>query len=284
MKPPLKRFFMIIVLVFGCVPPVMANQPPGPGVSLPQILMLPLMAFFTVLAGAYPILRSEQKSRIGRAGKWLGLAVLFILGMINEFFSMLVTCLFGSIAVYRGVRLVNWGWKSNSRSETHKWRLTLAGVALCLLALFLMGSAVVFVGYWPDLHQSYQVNALKRLIAFEIAYGRTAKERTGETRFYKVRPGDGNEYAQAVLRRGNVSVNFDSDDKHFTVFVLPYSKFPPWPYRHWTKQGSYRADETGQIRMIWVQRSDEVCPADAPVVMKVDEEDIGQMMKHVYLE
>jgi hypothetical protein len=72
-------------------------------------------------------------------------------------------------------------------------------------------------------------------------------------------------------------VDFDPDDKHFTVYVLPYSKFPPWPYRIWTKQGSYRADETGQIRMIWVKRVDEICPADAPIVIKVDEEDIREM-------
>src|SRR5260370_36518675 len=46
-----KRFYLIVVFVFGCVTPVMANQPPGPGVSLPQILMLPLMALFTALCG-----------------------------------------------------------------------------------------------------------------------------------------------------------------------------------------------------------------------------------------
>jgi hypothetical protein len=65
-------------------------------------------------------------------------------------------------------------------------------------------------------------------------------------------------------------------------FVSPYSKFPPRPYRHWTKQRSYRADETGQIRMIWVQRTDEACPADAPIAMKADEEEIREMMKVVY--
>jgi hypothetical protein len=34
--------------------------------------------------------------------------------------------------------------------------------------------------------------------------------------------------------------------------------------------------------MIWAKRADEVCPADAPVVMKVSEEDIREMMKMVY--
>ncbi len=67
-----------------------------------------------------------------------------------------------------------------------------------------------------------------------------------------------------------------------TSQVLPYSEFPPWPYGHWTKQGSYRADETGQIRMIWAKRADEVCPADAPIVMKVEEKDIREMMNKVY--
>ena len=85
-----------------------------------------------------------------------------------------------------------------------------------------------------------------------------------------------------LLQHHNVRVDFDPDDKHFTIFVLPYSKFPPWPYRLWTTQSSYRADETGQIRMIWVKRIDETCPSNGPIVMKVDEEDIRELMKAVY--
>ena len=284
MKPLLKRFCMSVVLVFGCVPPVMANQPPGPGVSLPQILMLPLMAVFTAFGGAYAILRAKKKSRIARVGKWVAVAALFLFGFVHEGISMLVTCVFGILAISRGVRMVWWGLKPSALLagvETRGWRLAIAGVAMCLVALFLMGSAVVFVGYWPDSYQGGQIRYLKRLLAYEIAYGRAEKEQTGETRLYRIKPGDENEYTRELFRHGNVRVDFDPDDKHFTIYVLPYSKFPPWPYGHWTKQGSYRADETGQIRMIWVKRIDEVCPADAPIVMKVDEDDVREMMKVV---
>ena len=287
MNSLIKRFCLAVVLFLVGASPALANQPPGPGVSLPQILMLPLMALLTALGGAYSILRTEKQSRSGRAGKWIAVVILFLCGFTQEFASMLVTCVFGAIAIYRGVRMVMWGWKPAASpplpdSGSRGWRLTLAGVALCVVALFLMTTAVVFVGYWPDLHQGGQVRSLKRLLAFEIAYGRTEKEQTGETRFSRIKPGNENEYARALLRHGNVRVNFDPDDKHFTVYVLPYSKFPPWPYRHWTEQGSYRADETGQIRMIWAKRADEICPADAPVVMKVEEEDIREMMNKVY--
>src|SRR5258708_7033762 len=156
MNSLIKRFCLAVVLVLVGVSPTLANQPPGPGVSLPQILMLPLMALLTAVGGAYSILRAEKKSRLGRAGKSVAVAVLFLLGFMHEFASMLVTCVFGAIAIYRGVRMVRWGWKPAASapmtdSGPRGWRLTRAGVALCVVALFLTGSAVVFVGYWPDL-------------------------------------------------------------------------------------------------------------------------------------
>jgi hypothetical protein len=283
-----KRFFFFVAVVLTCATPVMANQAPGPGVSLPQILMLPLMTLFTALGGAYSILRAEKKSKAGKAGKWVAVAVLFLWGFTHEVASMLVTCVFGAIAIYRGICMIKWGMMPGTStpllsSKVPGWRLIPAGIAICVVATLLMESAVVFVGYWPDLYQGSQVSNLKRVLAFEIAFGRTKKEQTGETRFYRINRTDENVwYIQELLRHDNVRVDFDREDKHFTVYLLPYSKFPPWPYRHWTKQGSYRADETGQIRMIWAKRADEVCPADAAVVMKVTEEDIREMMKMVY--
>jgi hypothetical protein len=278
-----KRFYLIAAFVLGSVTPVMANQPPGPGVSLPQTLMLPLMALFTALGGAYSILRAEKKSRFGKAGKWLAIVVLFVFGFTHEGASLLVTCLFGAVALHRGVRMVRWGLKPPAPAAVPSpgvpgWRLISAGTMMSLVALYLMGSAVVFVNYWPDIYQRLQVTQLKRLLASEIAYGRKQKEQTGETRFYRIKPGDDSEwYTQELLHHGNVRLDFNPDEKHFTIYLLPYSKFPPSPYRFWTKQGSYRADETGQIRMVWAGRADEVCPADAPVVMKVEEEDIRKM-------
>ena len=281
MTPFVKRSCWIVVFAFGSVTPAMANQPPGPGVGLAQTLMLPLMALFTALGGAYAILRAK-KSRLEKIGKWVAIGVLFLWGFTHEGASLLVTCLFGTVAVYRGVRMVAWGMKSETSATVRSprvpgWRLISAGVMMSLVALYLMGRALVFVNYWPEPYQRAHITYLKKLLASEIAYGRTQRQQTGGTRFYRIKPDyDSERYIQELLRHGNVRVDFSPDEKHFTFHVLPYSKFPPWPYPFWTKQGSYRADETGQIRMVWVRRSDEACPGDAAVVMKVEEEDIHE--------
>ena len=66
--------------------------------------------------------------------------------------------------------------------------------------------------------------------------------------------------------------------------IIPY-RFPFFPYNYLTSQPSYRADETGQIRMAHVHKGDQICPADAPVVMKVSNEDIQKELsaakKHI---
>lgn len=285
MKGLTKRCACIFVFALLSVSPAFANQPPGPGVGLPQILMLPMMALFTALGGGYAILRAEKKTRLGKAAKWIAIVVLFVLGFTHEGFSMLVTVLFGVFAISRGARMIRWGMRSAKSpampgAAVQTWRLITAGALMSAMALFLIGSALVFVNYWPDIYQRWQIINLKRVLASEIAYGRAQKQQTGETRFYRIKSGDNNDgYADELLRHGNVRVDFSSDQKHFTIYILPYSKFPPWPYRLFTKQGSYRADEGGQIRMVQVQRRDQVCPPDAPVVMTVQEEDISEAIK-----
>lgn len=92
---------------------------------------------------------------------------------------------------------------------------------MCLVALFLMGSAVVFVGYWPDLYQGGQVRNLKRFLAFEIAYGRKKEEETGQIRFYGIKPGDENEYVRQLLQHHNVRVDFDPGQAlHYFRFAV----------------------------------------------------------------
>jgi len=63
--------------------------------------------------------------------------------------------------------------------------------------------------------------------------------------------------------------------------MLPKARFPFFPYNHLTSQPTYRADETGKIRMISVHHQDAVCPPDAPVVMQVTEQDIQEMLKRL---
>jgi hypothetical protein len=47
------------------------------------------------------------------------------------------------------------------------------------------------------------------------------------------------------------------------------NRFPFFPYNYLLSQPSYRADETGQIRMIYVHNENKLCPENAPVVMNV---------------
>jgi hypothetical protein len=285
MNTPAKRAAWIGLFALVSVAPAFANQPPGPGVSLPQTLMLPMMALFTALGGGYAILRSKKKSRSRTVTKWIAIVALFLFGFTHEGASLMVTILFGAVVIYRGARMIRWGdalWAipGNAGVSIRPWRLIIAGALMNLIALYLVGSALVFVNYWPDSYQHMQLTDLKKILASEIAYGRTRKQQTGETRFYPIKARqDRDRYEEDLLRHGNVRVDFSSDERHFTVYVLPYSAFPPWPYLFWTKQGSYRADESGQIRMVWVQRRDQLCPSDAPVVMKVEEEDIGKALQ-----
>lgn len=277
------RFFWIFLIVQTFTTPAMANQPPGPGVSLPETLMLPMMALLTALGGGYRILLAEPRSRSSRIFRGLALAALFVFGFVHEGISMMVTCFFGALVIYRGVRMVYWGTRGQpspplSGSMAARLRLITAGVLMSFFAVYLMGSAIVFVNYWPDAYQHYQVTALKKILASEIAYGRMQQKQTGEVRFYRITP-ESSPFSEDLLRHGNVHMDFSPDKKHFTVYILPYSKFPPWPYRSLTKQGSYRADESGQIRMFSVRRGDELCPADAPVVMKVEEDDIREALQ-----
>jgi hypothetical protein len=75
-----------------------------------------------------------------------------------------------------------------------------------------------------------------------------------------------------------ISVEYSPDGYHFTV-VIPPEDVPFFPYNHMTAVPSYRADETGQIRMIRANRKGQLCPVDAPVIMKIDVQDLNKEMR-----
>jgi hypothetical protein len=54
---------------------------------------------------------------------------------------------------------------------------------------------------------------------------------------------------------------------------------PVFPYNYMTAVPSYRADETGQIRMIRAKRNGQLCPVDAPVIMKIEVQDLKKEMR-----
>jgi hypothetical protein len=255
--------------------------------------MLPMMALLTALGGGYAILRSPTKGTLVR--RFLLGFLLFVLAAIHEAFGLLVTVLLCILALKRAVRLFVWGIKARaseadpfklgsesditpinpSEAGVRSWRLISAGIALAVITVFLTGSAFAFIGYWPDFHEHLQVLTLRRFLAEEIAYGRAQLKQFGQTRFRAI--GDGKEsdtWGEGLASDKNVRIEFSPDRSHFTVLLLPNSRFPFWPYSLFTTQGSYRADESGQIRMIRVHRADEVCPPDAPVIRQVTENEV----------
>jgi hypothetical protein len=296
---PLRYFAGIVLLTLATSVPAFANQPPGRGVSLPAILMMPMMALLTALGGGYAILRSRPKSSSSIASRivgWMGIAFLVFFGAAHEGGGLLVTLFLGVIALKRAGQMIIWGVAPSARrhsaaqpgAETDSGatasapsmalvgglRLVTFGVIMGMTALFLCGSAFAFIGYWPGIHEHYQVLNLRRFLVDELAYGHAQKQQTGQTRFCVIGGGQAGYWGEVLEKDKNVHIEFSPDRSHFTVFLLPNSHFPPWPYSLFTTQGSYRVDESGQIRMIRAHRKDEVCPANAPVVRQVKENEV----------
>ncbi len=104
--------------------------------------------------------------------------------------------------------------------------------------------------------------------------------RTGKIRFHNIEKDDPL-FHDFFRTSSNVRLEFDEGRMHFTVYMLPSSRFPFFPFNYMTSQPSYRADETAQIRMIRVNRKDDLCPPDAPVVMKVGKQDIQKALRKI---
>lgn len=108
------------------------------------------------------------------------------------------------------------------------------------------------------------------------------EEKNGRKRYHKINKEDKyipDKISQFVLHSNlRKRIDFDSDMQHFTVFLLP-GKMLIFPYNHIMPQPSYRADESGKIRMIEVSKKDLECPPDGRVVLNIEQEDI-----EIYLE
>jgi hypothetical protein len=188
--------------------------------------------------------------------------------------------------------MIGWGLRLRSTktppehlANANRWRLIPAGVLLVAVTLFLMGMPLVFFGYT---YASYARNrhiegAVRTFVAYQLAYGKLEKARSGSTRFDTLGLDDEflGHFPQAganVRSRPHspVQVEYGADEKSFTILGLPFD-FPPFPYNYLASQASYRGDETGQIRMTYVHNGDERCPANAPVVLRVGDQDLQRM-------
>lgn len=292
---------LALLLVVGLASPALANDPPGPQMILAEVLILPLMMFLSLLGGAYVILKSRppktrmafRPPRVFIAATLTILAILF--SFTNEGWAILLAPFFGIIALERGLRMIGWGLRLLSTkippehlANANRWRLIPAGVLLVVVTLFLMAMPLVFFGYGSRSHSRNRdiEGAVRTFVAYQLAYGNLEKSRTGNVQFHRLRLDD--EFLRHFSWAGAdvrfllpVRVEYGADEKNFTIYGLPYG-FPPFPYNYLASQPCYRGDETGQIRMIYVYNRDERCPANAPVVLRVGDQDLQKMTQDTY--
>jgi len=276
---------VILILLFSPAP-ALANQPPGPQILLAEVLILPVMILLSLIGGTYAVRKVSQDERPHRRGILLVLgAILAILvSAAHEGLGAVVAVVFGIIALKRGGEMLMWGFGALKRKQRETepvgvspGRMIPAGIILMLVTLFLMGMAAAFVGYWPGIDQNRRERALVEYMASKMAYIRLSE-------------GDADGVVPSVPPEGPLTDRFfdhygdivkvvsDEGGEGFIVYVLP-GEFPFFPYNYLTAQPSYRGDETGDIRMIYVHHSDRLCPEDAPVVLTVNDEDIERAME-----
>ena len=266
--------------IFFSTGTAMANNPPSGQTFLSVISILPLMIIFSMIGGAYEVLKRLKPKKLSKVLRISGIAVAILFSMSHEGFAVLVTFIFGMIAIVRGFRMLGWGLEALARGEkpahltaARPWRLISCSVSLIVFTLFLSGFSVVFLS---PLHNEYKYHrmerALKEFVIHQIAYAHKHKTATGQPRF--------DEAAQDVYFGSftNTRVEYSPDGNHFTV-VMPPDFLPIFPYNYLTAVPSYRADETGQIRMIRVRKKDQLCPVDAPVIMKIEVQDSKKKMR-----
>lgn len=262
------RIFITFSLSLLMVKPAFANQPPGGQMMLAEISILPLMALFTAIGGGYELKEQFNGKDIkGKSTiKVILIFIIFLFSMAHEMFSVLGTIAFGFLAIRRSIALIKWGIQQHGVPT----RLIASGSLLALITCFLVGGAVAFLGYFPQ-GSKYEMERLKRFTAYQIALARRTKDQAGNPQFI-YRPNNF-ETVNFLQSAGN-TIDFAHDGKGFTILQLPKRKLPFFPYNFLTAYPSFRADQTGQIRMIMVNNENIICPSDAQVVSKVEESDI----------
>jgi hypothetical protein len=281
MKPN-RIVLLTFTLLFGIASPAMANQPPGPHTLLAELLILPIMMLFTAIGGGYAIIKKVQKKKPRRVLNILAVVLLIILSAINNGGALIVVLIFSILALARGAQMFFWGLKANLSKKipdhllhVNVLRLIVSGATLIITTLFLAGMSLAFFDPY-SFYTSQKESGLKEYVAYQLAYSQVVKEKIGEGQFHKItNDNPAPPYINSFINnsRYNIKIDYDDAGKHFTVLMPPLI-MPFFPYNYITSKPSYRADETGQIRMIRVHKKNQLCPSDAPVVMRVGPGDI----------
>jgi hypothetical protein len=258
--------------------PLLANNNPGPQMMLAEVSLLPLMIVLTLAGGGYTVLRRFPPG-VRLRWKVIGAIVAVFFSAVTESFAVLVAIVFGWIATLRAIRMIGWGIGGTEAPLTaaRRARLVAAGAALLVAAIFLTGMAVAFVGATPWSDED-RIASLRKYVALRLALRtppspqRAALEKNAAE--YEER------LAMHMGRWQDQPTKIEEHGEHFVVYLKPNVTNNPFPpYNRFFSVPSYRADETGLIRRKLVHARDDLCPPDAPIVGRVNDDEIRAVLK-----
>jgi hypothetical protein len=275
----------IAVLLACSATPLFANNPPGPQMMFSLISILPFMALLTFVGGGYALMRRLNIK--GRAGvKTAGVVLAFVFGAVSEGCTLIVALIFSWLAITRAIHLIRWGMMARGAdpdgpfSEVKPGRMTTAGIVLIPIVLIAAATNFAFLGAW-DLGIEYRYQGMRKYVAYRLALrtplsSERLKLESDSAKNFK----DYNEYMNGFRDTRTIRLFRIEEQKnnHFAVYLLPaVLKFPFWPYDRWFSAPTYRADDTGAIRMSYVH-SRQLCPSNAPIVDRVGPADITSVL------
>jgi hypothetical protein len=268
--------FVSLILSAG---PAAANEAPSPPMFLAEVLLLPVMMLLTFLGGGYLVLRAKGYKRLRLL--WIPAVLAVMVSVGFELISLFVAFAFGMIALARAGTMVVWvmqaaiGERPAYLASVRPLRMFAASAALLLATVLLWGLFVAswgWSGWSTDLQSDLAEEHVRDFVAYQLAYAEEHKGEAGKPRFAKL--GVGQDF-NGHPRSTPTEVEYAEDGRGFTIHVLVSKSVPFWPYNYIFRQRAYRADESGQIRMIRVSSSKQRCPPDGPVVWKVTQEEIA---------
>ena len=217
----------VCVGIFLSSGPAMANNPPSGQTFLSMISILPIMIIFSMIGGAYAVLKQQKPDKSSKVFPIIGIVLAILFSMAHEGFAALVTIIFGMIAIVRGFQMLGWGLGALTHGEkpvylcdARPWRLMACSVSLIAITVFLVGLSLVFHGSLVKAYKYKDMEAaLKEFVIHQITYAHKKKVETGQSRF--------DEAAQNVYLKNypNTRVEYSPDGNHFTV-VIPSEDVP----------------------------------------------------------
>lgn len=263
------RTLLLWILLLSCALPAEANIPPAPQAFSGLIYIQVAIVLFSLIGGAYTVMNRRKPQKKGSAifgWTWRSLlAVLLVFIFSVPEVSFIIALVFGYIAIKRGIMMLSWSKQCGVEAKPEfeglsSKKLLLSGSLLAVSTLVALSLVFMFYQPWYGRYKDDQV--LLRILKGKLLFGAENKHANGHAYYSR----EGDQYFQS----STFQFIYGKDDESFTILVLP-DKLPPFPYNQLVSMPTFRADQTGQIRMLLAHNNFQECPADAPVVHVVDE-------------